>query len=197
MSMHLAQIAIWLGGFTSLVAWGFRLPQSLDVRLLQPSPATAAVSLHLEFKPALSKLQERTVFVFLSAECPCSDSYIPELNRLAHKYAEQGVRFVGVHSNADESREDAQKYFSKAKVVFPVVDDGDQKILNLFAALKTPHVFVIDHVQRTVIYHGGVGSAHRAEAEMNHLLERALDQGLSPDPKETKTLGCLIARQKG
>ncbi len=161
-------------------------------------------SLPLLFRATDSKLSDlefsptdgRTVLVFLSSECPCSDSYIEELNRLSIVFASRGVKFVGVHSNHNESFEKSQRYFANKKLNFSVIDDRNQKILEMLAAYKTPHAYIVRNRDRKVIYHGGVGSTRHAEPGMKLVLERALNQGESPDPAQTKTMGCMIERRE-
>jgi peroxiredoxin len=54
------------------------------------------------------------VLFFLATECPISNRYAPEINRLVADYAAQGVAFYGVHSDpaigAPTARQHAQDY---------------------------------------------------------------------------------------
>jgi len=134
------------------------------------------------------------VVVFLSAVCPCSDSHIPELKALAKEYPD--FRFVGVHSNTDESKEVTQTYFKQAHLPFPVVQDNSAKIADAFKALKTPHAFVITPDGKTA-YKGGVSDSHDFESSKRKLLREALHDLQNNQPIKTadgRTLGCSISR---
>ncbi|HVJ65115.1 MAG TPA: hypothetical protein VM901_07665 [Bdellovibrionota bacterium] len=136
---------------------------------------------------------DRSVYVFLSSECPCSDSYVDELNRLAQKFPT--VAFVGVHANPVEASPAALAYFESKALRFPVIDDQAQTALTVFRAIKTPHAYVVRERDGKVLYHGGVGSERHASAEMKHYLEKALEEGDHPQPEQTKTMGCVIERK--
>lgn len=135
-----------------------------------------------------------TVFVFLSSECPCSESHQPVLSELAKSHPE--FAFVGVHSNSDESIDDARIFFKKAELFFPVVEDTGQKIANELGALKTPHAFVVNP-KGEILFRGGVDETHIASGAKKHFLAMALDAivaGQKPDPDEVAPLGCAISR---
>ena len=82
-----------------------------------------------------------TVVVFLSAKCPCSDSHVPVLKKLAEEFKD--FSFVAIHSNADEQIDSSKSYFETAKLPFPVLQDEKSKIADEYRAFKTPHVFVL------------------------------------------------------
>jgi hypothetical protein len=134
------------------------------------------------------------VVVFLSAVCPCSDSHLQELKALVAEYPE--FHFIGVHSNADEPVAMAKSYFSKVDLPFPVIQDGDDRLANLFKAVKTPHAFVVD-VQQGMLYRGGVSSSHDFKsADRKYLREALVDihAGHAVRTPEARTLGCAISR---
>ena len=63
-------------------------------------PRTAA-----EWKDA-----KAVVYCFLGTECPVSNGYAPQMQRLADKYAAQGVTFVGVYVEPTVTADDARKH---------------------------------------------------------------------------------------
>jgi peroxiredoxin len=144
----------------------------------------------------LSVASKGTVIAFLSAKCPCSASHETVLGELASEYSGKGFRFVGVHSNADESADFAKAHFERSKLVFPVIEDSGAKIADQLGALKTPHVFVINS-RREVVYQGGVDDSHVATEAKSHYLRDALgalSQGRTPSPTRVRALGCIIKR---
>ncbi|MFN7903687.1 MAG: redoxin domain-containing protein [Pseudobdellovibrionaceae bacterium] len=151
------------------------------------------------FKFALSELsssQKGIVLVFLSAVCPCSDSHISEMKRLAEKFGE--FKFIAVHSNQNEKKEIAKAYFNKAALPFPVLSDHGAKIADSYRANKTPHAYVIDG-QGKIVYQGGVTSSAVADqADQFYLEEALLDirRGAAVKIPFGRTLGCVISRSK-
>lgn len=135
-----------------------------------------------------------TVIVFLSAKCPCSASHEELLRGYAQKHPD--FQFVGIHSNADETTEEARKHFDEVQLPFPVLSDMKSHWANHWGALKTPHVFVINKTGDTV-YQGGVTDSHVGPSAKKHFLEDVLEDLASNRPsrhKEGRALGCYIAR---
>lgn len=136
------------------------------------------------------------VVAFLSARCPCSDSHVEELRALSEDFTQ--FTFVGVHSNADETTEEAQKYFNKQDLPFPILQDQNNKWANQFKAFKTPHVFVFSP-QGEVLYQGGVSNSRVFTNADKKFLRQALSDVQAHRKvafTEGRTLGCSIARVK-
>lgn len=141
-----------------------------------------------------------TVAVFLSTKCPCSQGHERALKELARTYGSPGTsglsfQFVGIHSNADESAEEARSYFKNVGFPFEVLQDEGAKIADAFDALKTPHVFVMKG--RELVYSGGMDNSHLADHASEFYLKNALDAivaGRAPEKSSTRTLGCVIKR---
>ncbi len=136
------------------------------------------------------------VIVFLSSECPCSESHQSTLVELAKSHPE--FTFIGVHSNKEESVESAKIFFSteKNKLPFPVIEDKNQTLANDLGALKTPHVFVFDP-KGEIQYRGGIDDSHEASRAKKHFLAMALDamvRDQKPATAEMPPLGCVISR---
>ena len=129
-----------------------------------------------------------TAVVFMSARCPCSASHELVLKDLAKEFPE--IAFVGIHSNTNETDEESQ-------FPFTVVRDNHALIAQEFGALKTPHVFIVNK-DGDVIYSGGITDSHTAKSAKKNYLKDALlsvRAGKNPDPKEVRTLGCVIERK--
>ena len=136
-----------------------------------------------------------SVFVFMSSKCPCSNSHVSVLKNLAGKFTK--FNFYAVHSNADEPVADAQKYFRKAGLPFPVVQDSDTKLADLMQAFKTPHAFVLDN-KGEILYQGGVTNSSNAPSADENFLDEVLSDLTAGKParmSEGRTLGCVILRK--
>jgi len=141
-----------------------------------------------------------TVILFLSSRCPCSNSHINEIKELYSLYGSPSniamANFVAIHSNQNETQQEAEKYFQKNNIKFPVISDVDAKIADIFKAFKTPHVFVLNN-HAEIIYRGGVSSSqHFSENVKKYLRDVLFDlsKGEKPRWTETRSLGCVILR---
>jgi hypothetical protein len=147
---------------------------------------------------SLKALPEKTagvVVVFLSNVCPCSISHTLELTSLARQF--QNFKFIGIHSNRDEKLEDAKIFFAKAGLPFSVLQDEKTVIADRFRANKTPHVFIVN-ANGQLVYKGGVTDSRDFLRAERHYLREALEDlsaGREVKTRETRSLGCAIARQ--
>lgn len=155
----------------------------------------------------LKEAKIATTIIFLSAVCPCSESHLPVLIELAKEFSNKGIRFVGVHSNANETIEFARDRFNPVDpnylnkrvpiLPFPIIqDDRNCSIANNLKAKNTPHVFVIDpHLN--ILFRGGIDNSSIAQNATRHYLRNALKaivDGKEPPEKEVRVLGCEIKR---
>ncbi|WP_127716082.1 redoxin domain-containing protein [Halobacteriovorax sp. HLS] len=134
-----------------------------------------------------------TVLIFISAQCPCSDSHIEEIKRLKKKYS--NVKFYGVHSNYTESKSVAIEYFKSKKINFPIIHDSESSLAKKLGALKTPHAYILQ-AQGNIVYRGGVTNRSNALNATKFYLDSALldiKENRMPRTPMRKTLGCYIA----
>jgi Redoxin len=177
--LFLIQVApAWAGAYSTTFL-------GRDLRTSRPSPMEVSVA----DKKALA-------VVFLSARCPCSKSHEAPLGTLAQTHPE--IRFVGIHSNSDESEEEAVAHFSQtdSRLPFPVLQDPGGEWAKQFGANKTPHVFLLSP-EGTAVFQGGVDNTHKAEEATKHYLRTALDAmvaGKKPEVTEARAIGCYIKR---
>jgi len=135
-----------------------------------------------------------TVVVFLSASCPCSNAHIAAMKKLSEDF--KSFAFAAIHSNADEALEPSRKYFRAAQLPFPVLQDTGAKIADEYKASKTPHAYVLSP-EGKIVYKGGVTSSASAAPAAKQYLRNALadlSAGRAVQQNETRTLGCMIAR---
>jgi peroxiredoxin len=135
------------------------------------------------------------VFIFMSAKCPCSDSHVPLIKKLAATYND--FKFVVVHSNLDETKAQAKTYFKKANFNFDVLADSKTQIADLLSAYKTPHAFVLNP-KGEIVYQGGVTNSSKATLADEFYLDNALadiSKGQKVKVAEGRTLGCVILRE--
>ena len=137
-----------------------------------------------------------TVVVFMSIVCPCSNSHIPVLKKIADDF--KNFNFVVVHSNSDEEIGATKSYFKTANFAFPVLQDQKTKLADEYKAYKTPHAFVISPDGK-ILYRGGVTNSNDAPTADKLYLRNALEDieaGHEVRIKEGRTLGCVISRRE-
>jgi len=138
--------------------------------------------------------QKAVVVLFLSTTCPCSNSHIPHLIKLSKDFPE--FQFVGIHSNKNETKTEAQVYFKSKNLPFPVIEDNNLEWANHLKAMRTPHAYLINS-QGEISYQGGVTSSAEAEKADSHYLKVTLKKyllGKKIEHTKSRVLGCQIAR---
>src|SRR2546423_1067515 len=85
-----------------------------------------------------------TALVFLSTQCPISNKYVPELNRLAGAQGSNETRFFAVISDPSVTRAAAAKYVAEYQITFPVLFDASGELAHRLDPKMTPEAFVLD-----------------------------------------------------
>jgi peroxiredoxin len=135
------------------------------------------------------------LLVFWSAECPWSEEADLEIMAELPRWGERVV-WWSIASNANEPigllRQVA--YERKLPVVLP---DPAQQVADRYAALTTPHAFLIDDAG-IIRYQGAVNNrTFRQRVPTVFYLRRAVDSllaGKMPQPAETAPYGCTLVR---
>jgi len=138
--------------------------------------------------------KKAAVLMFISATCPCSQSYFAYLNKLQKEFPQ--FQFVAIHSNKNLATALAQTYLNKFEMDYPVLDDAQLEMANRFQALKTPHIFLVNK-EGKVLFQGAATDSRNPEKAQVFYLKNALtavSEGKEIEIKEAKTLGCYIER---
>lgn len=139
------------------------------------------------------------VLCFLGTECPLAKLYGPRLQTLADQYDKQGVRFIGINSNIQDSMDEWKEFGHRYALTFPLAKDFDRAVAISAGATRTPEVVVIDNAGK-VRYRGRIDDQYqpgiaRKTPTVNDLQE-ALEQLLAGNDVKTavtQAVGCLIA----
>ncbi|MEM8678659.1 MAG: redoxin domain-containing protein [Planctomycetota bacterium] len=145
---------------------------------------------------------ELVVVAFLGTECPLAKLYGRRLAELHDHYAAQGVAFIGINSNRQDTLTEIAAYGRRHAIPFPVLKDESQTVANALGATRTPEVFVLD-AQRKVRYQGRIDDQYvvglsRNEPQQTELRD-AIDALLANEVvkvSKTEAVGCLIGRKK-
>jgi len=145
------------------------------------------------------KGKKAVVLLFLGTECPVSNGYAPELERLANKYAEQGILVWGLHPDPDVTAEIARKHAGEYRLTFPILLDPEQRVARSAGVEVTPEAVVLNPAG-DVVYRGRIddrysaGGKRRDEPTTRDLLN-ALETVLSgkvPEVPYRKAHGCPL-----
>ena len=139
-----------------------------------------------------------TVVVFTCNHCPYALAWHDRIAAVARDYSD--VKVLAVSSN-DAERYPRDSYDAMRERVaadggwpMPYLYDETQAVARAYGARVTPDVFVLDAEGR-VAYRGAPDSDHEDPSLDAAWLRAALDAvlaGETPDPAETKPVGCSI-----
>ncbi len=150
----------------------------------------------------IGKGSKAIVVVFLGAECPISNLYLPELvaKEKELRQAEKGVQFVAIYPNEREDLDLIAGHSYDRDVPFPVLKDAKQKLADQLGISRVPSVVVLDG-DYTLRYRGRVndqyGAGSRRPKPSREDLYLAIDEVVAGKPvsvPETEADGCLIGR---
>jgi peroxiredoxin len=139
------------------------------------------------------------VLFFITTDCPISNGYVPEMNRIAQAYASKGVRAYGVMTDITTPLAEVQKHSKEYGFTFPVLLDPKQTLIRFTGASITPQAAVLQ-AGSTLAYLGRIDNRvegfgqQRPQATQNDLRD-ALDQvlaGKAVAKPTTKAVGCSI-----
>jgi mono/diheme cytochrome c family protein/peroxiredoxin len=140
--------------------------------------------------------------VFLSFDCPVSNSYIPLLTELTNQYRDKGVLFIGAVAS-DQSPAEIAKLADEFKIGFPICRDEKLALVDALKATHTPEAFVLDH-NLVLRYRGRIDDKYSERLKANprvttHNLKDAVEAllaGKAVAEPTTVAVGCGIFQQK-
>jgi thiol-disulfide isomerase/thioredoxin len=172
----------------------------LAAPVLAGPPPVAVRSLQgATVSPLAAHGQKATCLLFIAHDCPISNKYAPEFNRIAKEYAARKVAFYVVYCEADGKPADAVKHYKDFGYACPGLLDPKHALVKLAGATVTPEAAVFDSAGK-LAYRGRIDNLYvdfgkpRYSATV-HDLRRALDSILAGKPapvKTTKAVGCFI-----
>lgn len=147
-----------------------------------------------------SKDAQAVVVLFVGAECPLVQQYLPRMHRIAEQFQKQGVSVLCIDSNVQDTPSEIQTLAKKVYADLTILMDPDAKIADAFGAHRTPEVFLLDQ-DRVIRYKGRIDDqfeigVHRAKPTRTDLV-LAIEEVLAKKPvsvAETKAIGCIIGR---
>ncbi len=144
------------------------------------------------------------VLFFAAPECPLSNGYVPEMNRIQETYVKRGVLTYAVLADTDVAPGVAARYAGDYRYGFPMLLDAKQELVRLAGATVTPQAAVLSGDGK-LLYLGRVDNRVEDFGKRRTLvtstdLRDALDAVLAGKPVAhtiTKSIGCAIQRIRG
>jgi thiol-disulfide isomerase/thioredoxin len=141
-----------------------------------------------------------SVLFFVTSDCPISNSYAPEIQRICSDYGPKHVSCTLVYVDPDLTLPDVKKHvkeFGYSSV--PAILDSTQKLVQAAGAATTPEAAVIG-ASGQVLYRGRIDNVYaalgkRRPAATEKDLRKALDEIVDGKPvstPQTKAIGCYI-----
>jgi thiol-disulfide isomerase/thioredoxin len=166
------------------------------MQVREPAPDFVLPDLHSSLHK-LSEFRGKIVIInFWSAECPHSERTDHYLIDLLEKW-NGDVLLLPIAANRNESILMVQEV-ATARGVSKVLIDAQQAVADLYEAVTTPHVFIIDR-EGILRYRGAVDdvSFRQRQATRFYLQEavEALLHDRLPALSETQAYGCTIVRE--
>ena len=142
------------------------------------------------------------VLFFVSTDCPLSNNYVPELNRIAQAYGPRGVAFYAVQGDATVPDADVRRHAADFGYSFPYLFDPQESLAAFTGAVSTPETAVLSP-RGDLLYLGRIDNrledfGKRRVAITEFDLRDALDAILAGKPvprPRAKALGCAITRK--
>ncbi len=138
-----------------------------------------------------------SVLIFYWQDCPVSNSYAPEINRICAGH--DNFAFYIVQVDPDLTPAAAREHAKQYDLHAPVLLDPQHHLVKLAKATVTPEAVVLGK-NGEVLYRGRIddlyaGLGTKRGAVKEHDLIEALDAisaGKTVKSKETKAIGCVI-----
>jgi hypothetical protein len=158
----------------------------LDGRVIDPLTPPAGTRAH--------------VLVFTTTDCPISNRYAPEIQRLAAAYRERGVAFWLVYPVPGDTPEKIRAHAAQFGFQLPIARDTRAELVKHTSVSVTPEVAVIT-AGGVVAYRGRVDDRYvdfgrDRRAPTTHDLDQALRNllaGRPIEPKTTRAVGCILS----
>ena len=132
-----------------------------------------------------------------SAACPASKRYDEWFNQMTEEYMKDGVQFLMIDSNAIYDDDEIKKVAKGRKVRFPILRDTGNKVADIYGALTTPQLFIVDKKGK-LVYVGAIddqtwNNPTPTKNYMTGVLD-ALVAGKAPPYTSTTPFGCTVKR---
>jgi|SRR5579859_4445577 len=140
------------------------------------------------------------VFIFVRTDCPISNRYAPEIQRLCREYASQGILFWLVYPDPDAVPDEIARHVKEYQLALNVLRDPRHVLVKRAGARVTPEAALFTPDGRE-IYHGriddrtvdfGKDRPEPTRRDLQDALEAVLHGKPVPN-NTTLAVGCYIS----
>jgi len=143
------------------------------------------------------------IVVFTCNHCPYAVAYQDRLIDLSNKYRSKGFPLIAINPNdpavsPGDSYAEMQQRAGDKNFPFPYLFDETQAVYKMYGAERTPHIYLLKKEGNDLIvkYIGAIDNNYKDPQQVSEkYLENAIETllaGGSPDPAQTKAIGCSI-----
>ena len=145
------------------------------------------------------KQNAATVLIFISVDCPISNGYMPEVNRIIDRNSPAGVQFMAVYADADTTPEQAAAHAKAYDIHCRTLIDGDHSWMKRTGVTVTPEAAVLS-ADGKLLYAGRIDNRYtdfgkKRFAATTHDLQDVIDavvQHRSVPAAQLPLVGCPI-----
>jgi len=151
-------------------------------------------------EPLLADDAKAIVVIFVSVDCPISNSYAPKLRRINQAFASKGVVLRLVYPNPDEDEAKIKKHLEEYELPFTAYRDPRHELTRAAKVRVTPEA-VVYAPRKGWVYRGRIDDRYvalgKARAAATHEdLQEALSAVVAGTPvkiSSTRAIGCAIS----
>jgi|ERR1051325_8175999 hypothetical protein len=149
--------------------------------------------------PLAFEKKKAAVLLFLMPDCPVSNAYGPEIQRICKSYEAKSIAIYVIHADPDVTVEQAKKHAKEFGYSCPVLLDPKHVLVNAAGVKMAPEAAVFG-ANGKVLYRGRIDDLYvdygkRRPAPTQHDLCDALDailEGKEVKMPSTKVIGCYL-----
>lgn len=149
--------------------------------------------------PFADSTNRAIVFLFISVDCPISNSYAPEVRRLHAEFAPKNVIFKLIYTDPDLAPDEIRKHLKEYDYPCGALRDPKHELVRLAKARVTPEVAIFAP-QSGLVYRGriddrfvdfGKKRPNPTVRDLKNALQAVL-AGKPVAPSATRAIGCYI-----
>ena len=140
-----------------------------------------------------------TIIYFVTHDCPISNRYMPEIDRICSEHSSRSVRCLMAYVDPTVSVQEIRDHQIEYRSTQTAIHDSGHELVELAGATVTPEAALFDRAGR-LVYRGRIdnlyaalGTPRRRPSERD--LRDALEQTLAGKPvsrPRTQAVGCFI-----
>lgn len=151
-------------------------------------------------RPQEVKGNKASVLLFVAHDCPISNSYAPEINRLQAQYGQQNIHFYVVYADSKITAAAARKHARDFAFQSTLLLDTKHVLAKATGAMVTPEAVVLLPGGK-LMYRGRIDNKHVAygktrraptQRDLRDALQLVLNGKTPKQPILTTAVGCFI-----